>query len=156
MAYTDEDLVYRQLGSYTPSCVLPAKYRPLVCRGQRISDQTPRSQFAAKRKAGDCNIDLWLDGSIYPENPTTGQTPSFCDLKGFLCFLGDGLNGLFGYTSSLQNGSDPLMTQYREQCALLLRLVEKFKEERSALQLEFTTERDALLSRCMQDRQFFS
>jgi hypothetical protein len=90
MVLGDVTNIYRASRSYTPSCVLPPKYRPAILQGKRLADQTQRSEFAAKRRAGDTNLDLWLDGTIYPENPQTKEPPPFRDLKSLLCYVGDG------------------------------------------------------------------
>lgn len=88
---------------YHVSLSLPPRYCPAIRRGHRLVDQASRAEFSAKRRAGDTNLDLWLDGSIYPENPTTQKPPPFRDLLGFLCFVGDGLQGFFGYTNALRS-----------------------------------------------------
>ena len=50
-------------------------------------------------------LDLWLDGRIYPVDPSTGKRPRFNDVKTMLEFVGDGDNGLLGYSCSLQNSN---------------------------------------------------
>ena len=52
---------------------LNSKYQSLIVRGRLIHEQTPRSTFVEKRKRGDSNLDLWLDSSIYPLDPSTGK-----------------------------------------------------------------------------------
>jgi len=47
------------------------------------------------------NIDLWIDGSLYPKNALTGLPPSFRNLKGLLEFCCQGDNDLLGYTKAL-------------------------------------------------------
>lgn len=140
MVLGDITNVYRTDGSYTPSCVIPAKYRPCIYRGQRLADQTPRMDFPAKRKAGDTNIDLWLDGSIYPPNPATNAPPPFRDLKSLLCFVGDGAIGLLGYAKLLQ-GAD----ENGARCAELVSLVTTLDTRMRQLQSEFEAERIGLL-----------
>lgn len=93
------DLPYKIQVSLNP------KYRSLIVRGRLIHEQTSRSMFPEKRKAGDSNLDLWLDGRIYPVDPSTGKRPRFHDVKSILEFVGDGENGLLGYTCSLQNSN---------------------------------------------------
>ena len=88
--------------AYVPSVVLDSKYAPVFKRGCRIMEgQDPRTCFPIKRKAGDTNIDLWLDGSIYPTNPSTGMPPPFRTLKAFLEFVCHGEAGLLGYVEKL-------------------------------------------------------
>lgn len=91
---------------YTTSTILPSQYRPLIERGKSLASQTPRSEFPAKRKAGATNIDLWLDGSVYPTNPVTQLLPPFRDMKSMLCFIGDGVNSLLGYVTALQSAHE--------------------------------------------------
>jgi hypothetical protein len=99
MALLDEANIAR---SYVPSVVLDSKYAPVFKRGSRIGEgQNPRTCFPIKRKAGDTNIDLWLDGSIYPQDPSTGHPPAFRTLKEFLEFVCHGQAGLLGYVEKL-------------------------------------------------------
>ena len=49
-----------------------------------MEGQNPKTCFPIKRKAGDTNIDLWLDGSIYSMDPSIGMPPPFMTLKAFL------------------------------------------------------------------------
>ena len=99
MALLDEANIGR---AYVPSVVLDSKYAPVFKRGSRIEEgQNPRSSFPIKRKAGDTNIDLWLDGSIYPTDPSTGHPPAFKTLKAFLEFVCHGQAGLLGYVEKL-------------------------------------------------------
>ena len=99
MALLDEANIVR---AYVPSVVLDSKYAPVFKRGSRIEEgQNPRSSFPIKRKAGDTNIDLWLDGSIYPTDPSTGMPPPFRTLKSFLEFVCHGQAGLLGYVEKL-------------------------------------------------------
>lgn len=150
MVLEDVTNLHRSAGSYTTSTVLLAKYRPCIYRGQPLDKQTPRSQFPAERKAGDTNIDIWLDGSIYLENPRTRAPPPFCDLKTLLCFLGDGAEGLLGYTNSLQCGAE-----YATRCVELISLVGSLDEEMRRLQTQFDVERNALLVSRVQDRKLY-
>jgi hypothetical protein len=99
MALLDVSNIVR---AYVPSVVLDSKYAPVFKRGSRIEEgQNPRSSFPIKRKAGDTNIDLWLDGSIYPTDPSTGMPPPFRTLKAFLEFVCHGQAGLLGYVEKL-------------------------------------------------------
>ena len=99
MALLDESNIAR---AYVPSVVLDSKYAPVFKRGNRIIEgQNPRTCFPIKRKAGDTNIDLWLDGSIYPPDPSTEIPPTFRTLKSFLEFVCHGQAGLLGYVERL-------------------------------------------------------
>ena len=95
----------------------------LACRRKfnlQIDEQPSRSTFPAKRRVGDTNIDLWLDGSIYPLDHRTRKRPKFDSLKGLLEFVGDGENGLFGYVQSLHSqSSERLQLEFREEIVAL-------------------------------------
>ena len=109
MALLDEANICR---AYVPSVVLDLKYAPVFKRGSRIMEgQNPKTCFPIKRKAGDTNIDLWLDGSIYPADPSTGMPPPFRTLKSFLEFVCHGQAGLLGYVEKL-GGPDGYSTNF--------------------------------------------
>lgn len=99
-------------------------------------DQTPRSDFPAKRSAGDTNIDLWTDGALYLENPITKKAPLFRDLRGLLCFVGDGANGLLGYANSLSSANEST-----QQCEELVKLAELLTEAKCRVEAKFELER---------------
>ena len=103
-------------------------------------DQVPRTEFPAKRKAGDTNIDLWVDGSIYPPNPQMGAPPLFSNLKSFLCFVGDGAAGLLGYAESLHSANELAV-----RCAELVSMVQSLNAKMQQLHSEFAVERVALM-----------
>jgi len=85
---------------YKVQVAIEGKYRPLIQRGRLLHEQPHRSTFPQKRKGGDTNLDLWLDGSIYPAD-SRGKRPKFTDIRSLLEFVGEGENGLLGYTSNL-------------------------------------------------------
>jgi hypothetical protein len=143
----DVNNIYHNEGSYTPSCVLPTKYRPCIIRGRPLAEQTPASNFPTKRKAGDHNIDLWYDGTLYPLNPQMGAAPPFQDSKSFLCYLGDGENGLLGYAKSLSGGN-----HWAEWCAQLHKLLELLDAQRRTMHADFLAEWNALLASSVHDR----
>lgn len=126
---------YRPEGSYIPSCVIPGKYHLAILCGRKLSDQAAQSEFQTKRKAGDTNFDIWLDGSMYPVNPMTQKPPTFQDLKGLLCFVGDGANGLLGYMS-LSNGDE-----YAQWCAEFAIVVERLDAAKEEDESRFEAER---------------
>ena len=66
-----------------------------------MEGQNPKTCFPIKRKACDTNIDLWLDGSIYPTDPSTGMPLLFGSLKAFLEFVSHGQACLLGYVEKL-------------------------------------------------------
>jgi FtsZ-binding cell division protein ZapB len=88
--------------TYVPKVTLDSKYAPLIRRGKLLKDQVCRSTFAAKRAAGDCNIDLWYDGRIYPNDPASGLPSNFRTLKEYLELVCHGLNDMLGYTEHLK------------------------------------------------------
>ena len=104
--------------AYVPSVVLDSKYAPVFKRGSRIMEgQNPRTCFPIKHRAGDTNIDLWLDGAIYPTDPSTGMPPPFRTLKAFLEFVCHGQAGLLGYVERLSgpNGYNTNLVRILEQ-----------------------------------------
>ena len=118
MALLDEANIAR---AYVPSVVLDSKYAHVFQRGSRImKGQNPRTCFPIKRKAGDTNIDLWLDGSIYPTDPSTGMPPPFRTLKAFLEFVCHGQASLLGNVEKLArpNGYSTNLVRILQQIVL--------------------------------------
>ena len=58
------------------------------------------------RDSGATNIDLWLDGNLYPIDPVTGKPPQFHRVKSYLEFLCHGESGLLGYSRHLVSTCD--------------------------------------------------
>ena len=81
---------------------LDAKYAPIIQRGKFLHEQASKSTFPERREASHKNLDLWLDGSLYPRDPKTGKHPRLNCLKDLLEFLGEGENGLLGYVKSVE------------------------------------------------------
>jgi len=75
-------------------------------RGRIIHEQIQKSKFSERREAGYTNLDLWLDGKVYPLDPITKKRPQFNDTKSLLEFVGDGKDGLLGYACNLQSASN--------------------------------------------------
>ena len=99
MASFDETNIAR---TYVPSVVLDSKCASVFKRGGRILEgKNPKTCFPIKRKARDTNIDLWLDGSIYPMDPSIGMPPPFKTLKAFLEFVCHEQANLLGYVKKL-------------------------------------------------------
>lgn len=63
---------------------------------------------ANHRLQGNKNLDLWVDGRLYPKNPLQNSTPPFKDITTLLNFVGEGYNGLLGYTHHLEASSNVL------------------------------------------------
>lgn len=79
------------------------KYQFCIVRGRPIHLQPSKSSFLDRRVAGDTNLDLWLDKTIYPMNSSTRRRPNFCDVKTLLEFVEEGMQGLLGYILGLMN-----------------------------------------------------
>lgn len=54
-----------------------------------------------RRIAREKNVDLWVDGQLYPFDPPLQANPPFYNLSSFLQFVGDGEQGLLGYCKRL-------------------------------------------------------
>lgn len=59
------------------------------------------AMLSALRLAGKTNINLWIDGHLYPPDPAVNYPPTFRDLPSFIHHLGDGEKGLLGYCKRL-------------------------------------------------------
>jgi hypothetical protein len=96
-------------GDYKVQAWIGEKYKPLIIRGRPLHEQTYRLIFAEKRRNCDWNIDLWLDGSLYPIDPRSGKRPRIDSPSSLLEFVGDGENDLLGYIKSLESNSSGSM-----------------------------------------------
>ena len=88
------------------------------------------------RKGGLQHIDLWCDGRIYPTCVIKNSTPPFSNPTTLLKFVGDGINGLYGYVSakwiiykSLYLQEEAIRRQDKIECVALKQLLENEKEE---------------------------
>ena len=54
-----------------------------------------------RRIAREKNIDIWVDGKLYPFDPPLQANPPFHNISSFLQFVGDGEQGLLGYCKRL-------------------------------------------------------
>lgn len=52
------------------------------------------------------NIDLWVDGRLYPTDPATQLPPTFSTVKEYMEFLCEGERGMLGYTKRLKAGEN--------------------------------------------------
>jgi hypothetical protein len=68
-------------GPYTPNVSLAPRFAPLIKRGRLVHEQVPRREFPAYGSRGATNIDLWVDGEIYPPDPSTRVPPMFRTIK---------------------------------------------------------------------------
>lgn len=92
-------------GLYKIQSWIGAKYKPLIIRGHAFHTQTNKSIFGEKRRACCCNLDLWLDGSLYPVDPCSGKRLKLESSSQLLQFVGDGENGFLGYVKRLETMS---------------------------------------------------
>ena len=86
---------------YKISATIAQKYAPLISRSRQIEMQTSKSEFPLRREAGGTNIDLWTDGSIYPQDLVIGKPPPFRSMSVLLEYVGDGKRGLYSYVKKL-------------------------------------------------------
>ena len=96
---------------HVPQVQLDSKYAPLIRRGTLLEAQASRSSFPMRRAAGHTNIDLWVDGRLYPVDPATERPPAFRSTKEYLEFLGDGEGGMLDYTKRLGAAHVPAATE---------------------------------------------
>ena len=84
---------------------LDEEYAPLFKRTRISKEEQPAIQQAMdlQRRMGAKNIDLWVQGSIYPHNPLSQLPRQFFGLTSFLKYVCEGTNGLWGYLCKLGN-----------------------------------------------------
>lgn len=87
---------------YIVQIKLVDEYAPLVSRGKNLGTQAPHSSYLERREAGRTNIDLWIDGQLYPTDPSTKRPPPFSTVKEYLEFVCKGENGMLGYIKRLR------------------------------------------------------
>lgn len=54
---------------------------------------------------GKKHVDLWVDGSLYPKDPSIGRSTPLFFVYELIYFLGDAMNGLLGYCIKLIHSS---------------------------------------------------
>ena len=77
--------------NYKPRGHLHACYAPVHRRGTHKNDVSSNAMCAARRATRDNNINLWTDGSIYPQDLAIGIQPSLKNVKEFLEFACHGV-----------------------------------------------------------------
>jgi len=82
---------------------IATKYAPIIQCRKFIHEQVSRSTFLQKWQVGDMDIDLWLDNSLYPHNPSTWKQPKLNPLKDLVEFVGDGENDSLEYVRLFQS-----------------------------------------------------
>ncbi len=65
------------------------------------TDPKDPQTLSGHRAAGQKHVDLWVDGRLYPNDPTAHYHPIFHNLSTFLQFVGRGEHGLLGYCKIL-------------------------------------------------------
>jgi hypothetical protein len=63
--------------AYKVQAWIAGRYRPLITRGNPLHNQVSHSSFGKRRKACETNLDLWLDGNLYPLDPASRKRPKF-------------------------------------------------------------------------------
>ena len=89
---------------------LNEEHAPLFKRTRTSKEDQPAIQevMELQRRMGAKNIDLWVQGSIYPLDPLSQLPPQFSRLASFLKYFCEGTNGLWGYMCRLKNQSQQL------------------------------------------------
>jgi hypothetical protein len=85
-----------------------------------LGKEIPDGVLKEEIKKGTKDLNLWTNGLIYPATPSTGRPPEFSGLTSALRFVGNGEDGLYGYTSELdsarqraEDGLDRLQKEYQ-------------------------------------------
>lgn len=93
------------------------------------------------RMEGKKHIDLWVDGNLYPIDPSTGRCPPFSSVHDLIRFVGDGANGLLGYCLKLNSFSSDyvyqfnlIISNYQNQIRALQRTIHSFEISNKSLQ----------------------
>ena len=61
------------------------------------NDENASQPASVRRSLGETNVDLWLDGGLYPKDPLVGCHPMFRTLPSLIKYVGEGERGLLGY-----------------------------------------------------------
>jgi len=93
--------------------MIARKYKPFFQLG-KFYKSLDKSIISKKRKADACNIDLWLNGSLYPTHPKTRKKTIFQSPSKLLKFVGDEELGLLGYVKQLVSMVDGTMEVVNE------------------------------------------
>jgi hypothetical protein len=125
---------------YKISATIAQKYAPLISRSRQIEMQTSKSEFPLRREAGGTNIDLWTDGSVYPQDLVTGKPLPFRSVSELLEYVGDGKRGLYNYVENLCSADATVRFNLSEA----LREIQSLREHVRILS-SATEERDRLL-----------
>lgn len=138
--------------TYIPSVRLLSRYAPVIKRGVLIDDQCSRAGFATRRANGETHIDLWVDGGLYPVDPTTNLHPCFSTLKEYLEFLCHGEQGMLGHTKRLSSAATTFQSMVRGYEEEIRYLRQQYEVHRSVVEslsntaTELVQERERLQS----------
>lgn len=111
------------------------EYEPARKRGRHnnISNQ----DIQILRQHGKKHIDIWTDGKLYPVDPITKCVPPFSSCSSLLRYIGDGANGLLGYTYNLAGDRDLMKLEnhlLKQERDSMLLTIEQQKERISTLE----------------------
>lgn len=110
-------------------------YEPIRKRGKYNTLCSNDMQIL--RHQGKKHIDLWLDGNLYPIDPITKSVPPFSNSTSLLRFVGDGANGLLGYTYNIAGDKDLVMLEnhlLKQEKSSMALAMEQQREKINALQ----------------------
>lgn len=93
---------------------LPKEFAPTV----RTNQDNVQSNHQ-RRAVGHTNIDLWVDGSLYPNDLAARYHPTFNNLSSFLQYVGRGEQGLLGYCKRLSIADVSKVLWFSHQCQSL-------------------------------------
>ena len=136
--------------TYKIQAWIAGRYRPLITCGNPLHNQVSRSSFGERRKNCETNLDLWLDGNLYPLDPSSRKRPKFQSLAELLEYVAEGENGLLRYVKRLESssGQTALLVRekeieiefLRERCSKLTKLWGNETGELQALIVQLETE----------------
>ena len=72
---------------------------PIHKKNQKV---TPNIDYSALRERGAKNLDLWVNGELYPVDPVSNSHPDFNTITGLCRFVCLGKSGLLGYCKNLE------------------------------------------------------
>ncbi len=75
---------------------LPIEFSPT-----NKNDKNASQPASVRRSCGETNVDLWLDGGLYPKDPLVGCHLMFRTLPSLIKYVGEGESGLLGYCKRL-------------------------------------------------------
>ena len=93
---------------------LPIEFAPT-----KKNDENASQPASVRRSRGETNVDLWLDGGLYPKDPLVGCHPTFRTLPSLIKYVGEGERGLLGYCKRLDSNHACASAWFRQQCQVL-------------------------------------